>query len=359
MLSMTKRTVDSCLVGQGLAGTTLAWTMLLRGESLLIIDRDDAVTASRIAAGLLTPITGPKLALTLYWNECREIAERFYQRIEAQTGESLLACRPAVHLFRSAAEQELFHTRLQSPDFKKQARPLLPNEIPSFWNAPWGGFEMPHAAQLNVARYLDVSRKHFIDAGCFQPGQLDPATDLQITADTVRIPRWNVFAETLIFCQGWTPSIPHWFENVQFRPAKGEILTLNIPGMRERRSIHSGCWLASGAETGTEYRLGSTFEWQQLDQSSTPQARDALLTRLSVWLKLAAEVTGQQAAVRPTMHDFHPVLGRHPEQSHIGILNGLGTKGSLMAPWLAELLVDHWKQGRPLPAELDVQRWFR
>lgn len=354
---MTERQVDYCLIGQGLAGSTLAWTLLLRGRSVFVIDRAEAVTASRIAAGLLTPVTGPKLAPTLFWNECRDRAERFYHQIGTLTEETLFTCRSAVHLFRSADEQELFQRRLHVPEFRQLGQPLSPVDLPSTWIAPWGGFEMPDAAQLHVARYLDVTRQRLKESGGFQTGELDPETDLQLDPDAVRIPRWNIAAKRLIFCQGWTATVPSWFRNIQFQPAKGEILTLKLPDLEERRSIHAGCWLARGSKE--DYLLGSTFEWDHLDQVPTPAGRESLLKRFRQWYTGTLDVVDQRAAVRPTMRDFKPVLGRHPKCPRLAILNGLGTKGSLMAPWLAELLVNHLEQDTVLPMELDVRRWFR
>src|ERR1700754_85545 len=59
-----RKSFDFVIVGQGLAGTALAWHLRWRRFRVLVLDRRDAVTSSRVAAGLLTPITGKRLALT-------------------------------------------------------------------------------------------------------------------------------------------------------------------------------------------------------------------------------------------------------------------------------------------------------
>jgi len=51
------------ILGQGLAGTAIAWRLWERGLPFLIVDRDEPVTSSKIAAGLLTPITGMRMSL--------------------------------------------------------------------------------------------------------------------------------------------------------------------------------------------------------------------------------------------------------------------------------------------------------
>ena len=55
--------VEFLIVGQGLAGTALAWELIWRGRDVLVVDAGEAVTSSKIAAGLVTPITGQRLAL--------------------------------------------------------------------------------------------------------------------------------------------------------------------------------------------------------------------------------------------------------------------------------------------------------
>lgn len=356
---MTERQIDLCIIGQGLAGTALAWMMLQRGKRVLLIDPGLPVTSSRVAAGLLTPLTGPKLSKTIYWDQARPVAEQFYRSLERQFRIPLFDVRDAVHLFRSQDEQLLFSQRSTAPEFQQQARLLPRAELPPGVVAPWGGFAMPEAAQLHVNTYLDFSRDYFLKAGCLLAETLDPQNDLCMADAEIRIPRWHLRTQQLVFCQGWTPAGNSWFDKVFFQPAKGEILSLEIPGRRERRSLHAGCWLAPNPRFPESYSLGATFEWQQLDQTPTPAASERLLGQLQQWYPEPVRVIGQQAAVRPTMKDFHPVIGTHPTFPRLGIFNGLGTRGSLLAPWLAGLLANHLDYHFDLPLEMDVKRWFR
>ena len=57
--------MDVVVVGQGFAGTALAWQLRWRGASVLVVDRGDPDTASKVAAGLLTPmIAGAAMAFS-------------------------------------------------------------------------------------------------------------------------------------------------------------------------------------------------------------------------------------------------------------------------------------------------------
>ena len=48
------------------------------------------------------------------------------------------------------------------------------------------------------------------------------------------------------------------------------------------------------------------------------------------------EVIDHEAGIRPIIRNSRPVVGFHPEIPQVGFFNGLGSKGSLMAPAVAE-----------------------
>lgn len=354
---MALRSVDACVIGQGLAGTAVAWELHLRGASLMIVDDPVPSTASRISAGLITPITGPKLAKTWNWDEDRPFAEQFYRRIEEKISQRIFEAGPSLHLFRSQVERDRFDVRMESEEYRSLARFLSAGELPSSLNAPWGGFEMRTAARLKVAEYLNASRRFFEARGEVFSATLNVKDDIEVTASRVQLPRWGIEVKHLYFCGGYPSRGDGIWGKVRFNPAKGEMLTLSIPNWTDSRPVHAGVWLAPVGED--QFRLGATFEWKQLDHQTTTQGRSDLLERLQAWLNVPVEVLSQQAAVRPTMHDFKPVIGQHPHEPRLTILNGLGTKGALMAPRLAGMLVEQVTTGAEIPEELDVKRWFR
>src|SRR5262245_50654877 len=104
--------VDFVIVGQGLAGTTLAWQLRRRGKSVLVIDREaGGGSASRVAAGLLTSVTGKRMASSWRWSELRVAAAEFYGNFETVLGTRLLRFRRALRLFIDDAEHDDFRRR--------------------------------------------------------------------------------------------------------------------------------------------------------------------------------------------------------------------------------------------------------
>jgi glycine oxidase len=327
---------DFIIVGQGLAGTALAWRLRWSGCRVLVLDRGDAITSSRIAAGLLTPITGKRLALTWRFADLWPVAVAFYRRVEAETGETFFSERPMVRLFQNDEEREVFAKRAET-EFRGLVRQPEPLVTADWFANPLGGFEMTSAGQLATERYLDASRAAFERDGGFRVAEVDPS-DIRLPPDGVRLPRFGVEARALIFCEGFAPRPNPWFPTVRFNAVKGEILTLRISGLTEERVVHRGVWLMP---VGDEvFRAGSTYDRDALDCVPTHRGRGEIVVRLREFLRLPFDVIDHTAAVRPVVEDQRPVVGVHPEYPRLGIFNGLGSKGALHAPHFAGQLAD-------------------
>lgn len=309
------------IVGQGLAGTALAWALLRRGRCVLVLDRESGDSSSRLAAGLITPVTGKRLARSWRWDELYPAAVAFYRAIEAETGATFLHQYPALRLFADEAERDEFRRR-ESSILRGLVRAA---EAPEWFAAPFGGFEMPDAARLDVPRYLDVSREHFRARGIYARADVDP--------------RGPFDAQTVVFCRGFAPDSDPRFGGIPFNAAKGEMLTIRVPDLHETRVTHRGVWLAP---LGDElFRVGATYTWEPLDAIPTPAGRAELESKLRAFLKLPFEVLDHRAAVRPVIDAGYPALGRHPKHPQFAYFNGLGSKGSLLAPFFANQLAAH------------------
>ncbi len=337
---------DCIIVGQGLAGTALAWSLRWSGSRVLIVDRDEPITSSKIAAGLITPITGQRLVKSWRLDELWPAAVQFYRCVEQATGTLLFRERPMVRLFATDSEAEFFQRRRESADFFaliRQPESLLDDHE---FSTERGGFEMPCAGQLDVPQYLNVSRETFRRDGGYVTASLDPERDLVLNDNRVSIPRLGVHARRLIFCEGAALASNPWFRDVVLKPAKGEILIVRIPGLTEERVVHRGVWLVP---LGNElFRVGSTYEWQQLDNRPTAQGRDEITAKLREFLRLPFEVLDHHAAVRPIHRNQYPVVGLHPEHNQLGYFNGLGSKGTLHAPYFASQLNHHILESHPV-----------
>ncbi len=72
------------------------------------------------------------------------------------------------------------------------------------------------------------------------------------------------------------------------------------------------------------------------------------------WLPTPTRVVGQRAAVRPIHINQYPVVGVHPVHRQLAVINGLGSKGAVQAPWLAAHLIAHLMDAQELDPQVDL-----
>ena len=162
-------------------------------------------------------------------------------------------------------------------------------------------------------------------------------------------------ARRVVFCEGFGMRGNPFFNYLPLQGTKGELLTINAPELREDRIVKSGVFFIPLGHD--RYRVGATYAWNDYTQEPTSAAREQLLGQLRKFVRCDFEVEGQVAGIRPTVPDRRPLLGRHPERPQLFALNGLGSRGVLIAPYAASRLVAHMEGGQPLPPEMDIARY--
>ncbi len=319
------------IVGQGLAGTCLAWALWKRGAEFTVIDRG-AGGSSRIAAGMVNPITGKNFEPSWRIADFLPEALAFYADVEARIGRKIWYSLPVLRLAGSQKEWEKILSKLDGPE----VAPWVTGEVtaPAGW---LGAVEVRGGGRLDTKAFMDGSREFFESIGCYRQ-------------DEISI---NEIKPQEIRCEGAAGLLaggygPH-------RCAKGEILTISAEGWDETHiRIGAGGWLVP--QGGGVFKVGSTYEWNELDETPTAAGRarvEEIATRLG---GTHFEVIAHEAAVRPILRRSQPLIG---PCGGGWMFNALGSKGSLYAPGMARRLACWLIDGTPPEPELDYQVFSR
>lgn len=348
----TKTQTDYLIVGQGLAGTVLALTALKRGQKVVRVDTGEPL-ASYAAAGILNPVTGPRLNLSWRVAELMPFAERFYCLWEETLGCRFFEHRAIRRLFGSEKERTYHEKRFTDPQVHHFLGPLTHSALPPFntlgeCHIRGGVLDIPvflKAASAWLERRSPLRHETFCH------------NDLHPTPEGVDW-RGEHFGH-ILFCEGALVKDNPWFGHLPFKPAKGESLEVELTHPLAPEILNARKWLLPLG--GTRARTGSTYAWENVFSGPTTQARTSLLTALSELIpdNPVVRFTNHRAGVRPCSHDRRPYIGRHPQYPRLALLNGLGSKGTLMAPGCAAELLDHLEHATPLHPEMNVERCFR
>ena len=146
-----------------------------------------------------------------------------------------------------------------------------------------------------------------------------------------------------------------YFNELPLNVAKGEVLTIKAPNLNINFVLKSSIFIIPLGDD--LYNVGATYDWKDKTHNISAEAKDELVDKLKHVIQCDFEVVNQVAGIRPTVKDRRPMVGVHPNNQHIPILNGLGTRGVMLAPYLAKQLFEHLEDGKPLDKDIDIKRF--
>jgi glycine oxidase len=342
-------------VGQGLAGSLLAWQLLRRGRRVLVVDDRHRGSSSMVAAGLINPVTGMRLVLNPQAGPYLSEALRCYRDLSHQFRRPFFHPRPMWRLFAAEAERERCRQRRLDPAY----RGWLDDEFPAFASpegvlAPEGGCRIRHTGYVDLPGLLKSVGDWLSAEGALLRDRVRPE-DCLSEGDRVR---WKEHkAVKMIWCEGHQARHNPLSDWLPFQVVKGEILNLSGPKVNRRHIVNRGRWLLH-TDSG-RWRLGASYDRDDPDLETTSAARESLLHSLRTMVPdpQAFNVGRQQAGIRPATLDTQPFVGLLPGRPRIGLFNGFGSKGSLMIPWHAKRFADFLDGRAELPAWADPARY--
>ncbi len=347
--------VNTIVVGQGLAGSLLAWNLMRRGERVLVIDKQREDSASMVAAGIINPVTGPRLVQSWRLEELLSAARSTYRSLEKELKDRFYTEIELVRLFRSEEERRVWMSKKsQSGTNRYLGSMRSAGWKPALVDDPYGSFCPGGSGHLAVPKLLNGMRKFLLAEGSILDSHFT-YSDLKPSSDGVQWGDWE--AERIVFCEGHQASENPFFRNLPFKSSKGEILEVEAEeGSLPRAIINRGKWILPLG--GDRYRAGSTFSWNRLDTKPTVKGKSEILNALGEFIKAPLDPRDHRAGIRPTMKDLRPVMGAHSTYPQISIFNGLASKGVLNAPHFADHFASYLMKTEKLDPDVDLRRFL-
>ena len=343
--------IDFLLIGQGIAGTALAYRLKQAGKKIRIIDQPTGNQSSRVAAGLYNPVTGRKMVKT--WNADLLFPEikPFYQELEEMTGERFLMEQNIYRPFLSIEEQNEWMGHSAEEGFLRYLEEIYTESQSTDLKDPYGGVLLKLSGWLKIPDFLEAMKSYFKEDLVIETFEEE---ELAFENDAWQYKNYQ--AKALIFCNGLGAMQSKFFGFLPFAPVKGEILEVKqafCPDYIVNRGVFR-VHLGEGI-----HRVGSTYTKHDLDQGPTESAKSEILERLEDLVKLPIEgIVSHKTGIRPATRDRKPFLGKHPKAESVYIFNGFGAKGVSLVPYFSKIMCDYLLGKTSIAKEVDIARYF-
>lgn len=343
---------DFLIIGQGIAGTTLAHQLINEGYKICVLDENPNSSSSKIASGLWNPIVLKRMKKVWMADEMLEVLLPFYQDVQEKTGTKFIDERKIRRIFNSIEEQNTWHELTDNLKFEGLLSPAIQKNENKNVKAKFGLGEVNASGRVNVLEYLESSKNYFQEHHAYHEDTI-LYQDIHWEEEFVT---WKGYhARHLVFCEGHQTRFNPWFSYLPLAPTKGEVLTVDSE-LNLDYPLHGGKFILP-LEEEHHYKVGATYNWDELNEATSEKGLEQLKEGWNKISSAAIEIKEHQAGIRPNVQDRRPLLGTHPNHKNIHIFNGLGSRGILMAPYLSQCLSKHINKHEYLYPEMDIERF--
>ncbi len=355
---------DSIIIGAGIAGATLAYTLTQKNQKVLVLDKNGIASGASGAAGaFVSPKIGKGSALQTLTNEAFEYAKDFYlctcPEYFHQTG--VIRIPKDEGDASKFAEYEKFNDSRYENYSKEKLHELgIQSEFDSFY--------FPEAGDCDAVEVCHFLLKD-IEVIRYVVTEIGKEDGLWCIADFK--------AKNIILATGHESNLA----DLRYMGIKGTWGTRGdfSTKLDLRVSMHQA--MSVGANVGGIIKLGATHEKEvnnampcKEEQALSLKEKASLLIDTSD-LELKVVFCGMRAGSKdyfplvgkiidvPYMLEHYPKItrGAKPELKYVEnlyVFNGLGGRGFVFAPWMAHYLAEHIVEKKEIDKRVNADRLF-
>lgn len=342
--------VDYIIVGFGLAGLALVEELKSRGKSFVVFE-DASQTSSKVAGGMYNPVILKRFTPVWDAHDQLDVAMPFYNKIEKELGNTYDYKIPINRVFKSVEEQNNWFVAADKPLLNPFMQSKLSFETFQGVPSEHGFGVLKGTGRVDVNQLLEDYKEQL-----FYEGKL-----LQESFEYDHLSIGNRFkynaiaAEKVVCCEGYGLKKNPYFQELPLIGAKGELIVIKAPELKIDFLLKAAVFVMPLGEG--YFKVGATFNWTDKTINPTQDGRDELVEKLKTVIDVPFEIVSQNAGIRPTVKDRRPLLGEHTEVKNLFVFNGLGTRGVMIAPKYAKVLLRFIEDDEPLPKEVSIDRF--
>lgn len=344
-------TVNYIIVGIGLAGIAFAEELKKQGKAFVVFE-DNSQTSSLVAGGMYNPVILKRF--TPVWNAKEQLKEAipFYKSLEAALKNQYDQSLDIYRTFKSIEEQNNWFAAADKPVLQEYMIPEIIKIKTDHIAAPFKAGRLIKTGRVKVRELVSDYRNDLKQKGLL----------IEETFRHQNIITWGshieykgVQADKIVFCEGNGIKNNPFFNKLPLKGTKGELITIHAPELKMNCIIKAAIFILPLGND--HFKVGATFNWSDKTNTPTREGRQELEDKLKEVLTCNYEVVDHEAGIRPTTGDRRPLLGVHKENERLAVFNGLGTRGVMIAPLMAQKLYQFLENGVALDKDISIGRF--
>lgn len=343
--------LDYIIVGSGIAGICFSELCLENNKSFLIFD-DYSTSSSKIAGGLYNPVILKRFSQVWKAKEQLDYGLPFYERISKRIGHEFDFKIPIYRKFASVEEQNNWFQAADKPGLSPFLSTAIIHRQYQSVHSEFGFGQVLQTGYVDTSSLLKFYIGHLSEVGCFRNEPFDYSG---IVFDADGVIYKGIAARNIIFAEGFGLHNNPYFNLLPLDGTKGELLIIKAPDLDLDVVLKSSIFILPIGDS--LFKVGATYNWDDKTDTPTEEGKQELIENLKELIDCDFEIVEHFAGVRPTVKDRRPLVGTHQEYANLHLLNGLGTRGVMLGPWLAKSLFEHIEMGTPLDEQIDSKRF--
>lgn len=344
-------TSDYIIVGCGLAGIAFCEQLITNNKSFVVYD-DTSQHSSTVAGGLYNPVILKRFSSVWKSEMQLKLALPMYERLEERFDVKLDFKMPVYRRFASVEEQNDWYAASDKPKLTSLLSTKIHSNENKYIDAHFGFGEVMDTGRVDTKTLIENYRVFLRKSNRLIEETFE--YDL-LKKEEVELNYKEIKAKHIVFAEGFGMRKNPFFKDLPLKEVKGELVTIHAPNLKMNFVLKSSVFVIP---IGNDlYTIGATYDWNDKTNATTERAKEELLKKFKAMIDCDFTIVDQVAGIRPTVKDRRPLVGKHEEHRNVYILNGLGTRGVMIGPYVAKELYDFIENGRDLNVEIDIRRF--